>query len=233
MGNLEYHGSSQWIVFAPGVLRTDRYGLDSATCIWKRKQELGSAGAPELDSRHPLWSYLYMEKRTLEITPGFVVVTGEYVGIAGDRTRSQFDSNGASSEEPIETHSNFESFAGTPASPLNGAIYLDPETQLVTNVNDNATFGGFKGFVGGSKNPKAGVTSFLSPQAQVRETWMATTPVSALIGTISTPAVHPQVPGNWLVSGVSFQQRGRVYQNSIEWRSSGRNLWDVDIYGSI
>src|SRR6266850_916571 len=202
---LQYHGNTNLIVSEPGTLNTDRYGLDSATCVWRCPMD--SFGfAPQLGSPHPIWSYLTMEKRRLDITPGFLVITGEYIGITGGRTPSLFECSYGEVEEPIQAHPDFKNtIAGTPSSPLNGAIFVDFETQRKTSSDTRGVFLEFLGIKDGVLNPFAGVTSFLSPQATMRETWIATTPVTGgNLGHISFPPFSITLPNgaNWLFTGV-------------------------------
>lgn len=234
MVNLEHFGfnSGRLILNEPGTLNTDRFGLDTATAQWKTgRDDFGYA--PELGSQHPIWSWLYMEKRRLEISQGFLIITGEYVGITGGRTQSIWEACYASSEEDIQTHPDFTTtLAGTASNVKHGAIFVDIENpNRISTSDDRGVFTEFRTIVGGSRNLFAGIRAYLSPQVTVRETWMSTSRVSAIdVGKISVPGQAPLIQGNWLKTGASFTQRGRVYANSQEWRSSGRNLWNTDIY---
>lgn len=227
---LEYYGfrNGPLIVSHEGTLNTDRYGLDSATCEWKCQMERYDL-APQLNSQHPRWSWLYMEKRHVSIDPGFAVIVGEYCGITGGRTPSVFEATYGGTEEAIQTHQDFsDTIAGTASSPLNGAIFVDIENpdQISTN-NDRAVFTEFR-----SGHALSGTTSFFNPQVILRENWVSTSPVSGInIGKISSPPFGIAIDGNWLFTGATFQQRGRVYFNSREWRSSGRRGWNVLLYG--
>lgn len=233
---LEYHGFNAGLLIRShyGTLNTDRFGLDTATAEWKCQQDHYNL-APDLDSQHPIWSWLYMEKRRVEIAPeGFLITTGEYCGISGGRTPSVYEASYGSSEEKIEAHPDFvTTIAGTASSPKHGAIFVDKEnSELVTTNNDRGIFSGFLSIIDGAKNPFAAVTSFLSPQVTLRETWISTSPVSAAnIGKISSPPFSVTIEGNWLFTGASFQQRSRVYSNTREWRASGRHEWNTSIYG--
>ena len=207
-------------------------GLDTATCVWKCPMD--SFGLmPAMLSAHPIWTWLYMEKRRVEVTPGFLVITGQYAGITGGRTPSVFEVSFAGCEEPIETHPDFVSdIAGLPSAPLNGAVFIDPESGKISTDDEKAVFDKFRVNVGGSRNAFAGVAAYLSPEATAREIWLGTAMVSAAgLGHISGPGIGVSVPGNWLFTGVSSQQRGRVYSNAKEWRASGRNGWNNTIYG--
>lgn len=228
---LDIHGNNNLIVHEIGALTTDFYGLDTGRVIWKIRQDYHYQ-APAMRSPHPIWTWLNMEKRTIEILPGFAVITGEYAGIEGSRKPSVYECSAGTSDERIETHPDFVSnIAGRPSSPLNGAIFIDPKTNQPTTDDSKGVFDKFSALVGGERNPFAGVQSYLSPQVVLREVWIAKTQVVAnSVGKISAPPFTPGVPGNWLQTGVAFQQRGLVFQNSIEWRSSGRYSWNNTIY---
>lgn len=232
---LEYHGNRGLIVVSKGTLNTDYYGLDTATAVWKCPMDTFGSLAPGLRSRHPVWTYLVMEKRQVEIQPGFAMITGEYAGITGGRTPSVFECSFGNSDEPIESHPKFLSeIAGKPSTPLNGAIFVDPKTHLVT-TNDAAgksEFRGFAPYISGSLNAFAGIESYLASQVTIRETWIATSRLSGINnGKINTPPIAIAITGNWLQTGASFQQRGDVYQNTLEWRASGPRQWNATIYG--
>lgn len=234
---LEHKGFNRGrlILSEPGKLNTDRYGLSSAVAQWKTgRDDMQAAESLTLLSQHPIWTWLWMEKRTLEIDGGFLIITGEYCGIFGGATPAVYEACYASSEESIQTHPNFVStLAGTASNPKNGAIFLDFETGLASSDDTRGVFREFRTTIGTARNPLAGVTSFLSPQVTVRKTQMSLSPVSAVgVGTIQPPGAPVAISGNWLKTGASFIQRGRVYANTEEWRSSGRNQWNEDIYSS-
>lgn len=228
----EYHGNQGLILVSKGTLNTDYYGLDSATAIWKCPMDKLNL-IPNMLSQHPVWTWLSMEKRQVEHTPGYLIITGEYCGITGGSTPSVYELNYAGAEEPIETHPKFTSeIAGKPSSPLNGAVFIDPKTGAVSTDDATAVFDKFRTNVAGARNPFAGIMSYLSPEATIREVWLSTSPVSgANLGRISAPGFSVAIAGgNWLFTGISFQQRGRIYQNTREWRGSGRNGWNSTIY---
>lgn len=228
---LDIHGNNGLIVHEIGTLNTDYYGLDTGRVVWKIRQDYYN-NIPDMRSQHPIWSWLTMEKRTVAIEPGFALITGEYAGIQGSRKPSVFECSAGTSDEPIETHPDFvDNIAGKPSSPLNGAIFLDPKTNQPTTDDAKGVFDKFTAVVGGVRNEFAGVQAYLSPQVVLREVWISTIAVVANnVGKISSPPFTPGVPGNWLQTGVSFQQRGLVFQNVIEWRSSGRYNWNTTLY---
>ena len=231
---LEYHGQSS-LIYESSALRTDPYGLSTATCVWKTPKSNFHL-APALDSAHPVWGFLYMERREVALEPGFAVITGEYTGLEGGASRSVYELSFGLSDEPIQTHPDFLSdIGGKPSAILNGAYFVDPETGAKSTDDNVGVFDHFLGTIDGARNLFAGIESYLSPQVTLREIWTGTTPVVASgLGKINTPSggATPPIAGNWLLIGASFQQRGRVYSNTREWRGSGRNQWNPTIYGS-
>ncbi|MCW1921316.1 hypothetical protein OKA05_02055 [Luteolibacter arcticus] len=159
----------------------------------------------------------------------FYRVTYIYEGFINALPQPTYEFSGALSEEPIETHEDFEEFAGTPAEPVNGAVYLDPETGKVTEDDDTGVFSEF-----GVSGTKAGVSSYASPGGLWTETRYSINEPNELgdLGEIDTPNGNPpNFSGrNWLLWDISFRRRGFIYEIRISWKLSGRNGWDEDIY---
>lgn len=230
--SLEYHGNLGLILKFNGSLNTDKYGMDSAQAVWSVPMDNHSS-LPDLGTTHPVWSWMVMEKRRVDIEPGFAIGTGEYVGIRTGRTPSLFECSYAETEEPITTHPKFVStLGGKPSDPKNGAIFVDVETGEITRDDTRGVFLEFKKLSDDSSD-LGGTSSFLSPQATLRETWISLSNVgTAGLGLIASPPFGISAPngGNWLFTGISFQQRGLCFVNTREWRSSGRRGWNSDIY---
>jgi hypothetical protein len=153
-----------------------------------------------------------MEKRTVSIEHGgFTRTVCEYAGFEGAIEPIVEYSSGVS-EEPIETHHNFESFAGSPSSPKNGSLWEEKNGTMV-----------FKEFWSNPPNQFSGVTSYLVPVLVKRITTVEPTPVSvqAAVGHLS---------GGLLCVAASSTRRGKVYQNVLEYRGAGRRGWNVNIY---
>lgn len=227
---LEYHGNAGLITEKPGEVNTDIYGLETCTAVYKCPMDRLDL-IPAMFSQHPIFTYLYMERRRVSIDPGFLTITCEYAGIPGSITVPIYEIVWGTSEEPIETHPKFISdIAGTPSNPLNGAIFLD-ETGVLTQDDSRGIFSGFR-----SGSEFAGVTSYLDlAQMTWRVTFMTTDrPVSLSgVGHISSPAgpaPSPSDGGNWLYVGLTYTQRGIIYSVQEEWRGSGRNGWNETIY---
>jgi hypothetical protein len=215
---LSFYGLAGLWIESYGNLVTDIYGLSTATSVYVARTGSGFTSTPRMLSPHPVWNFMHLEKRTITIDYGFTRFVCEYAGFEGAPVPIIEWSSGVSSE-PIETHPDFENFAGTPSSPNNGAVFLDTETQKITNDNTKGKFAYFRSDTG---NDFAGVTTYLSPYKIKRETRLQTFP-------LSTSNVG-QKEGNMLVMAISSTQRGIVYQNTKEWRDGGRRGINPDIY---
>lgn len=213
----DYYGLEGLFVESLGQLHTDIYGLSSATAVYVSPSD--NIKYPAMYSAHPLWSFLRMERRTVSMEYGFCRTTAEYAGFEGVPIPVIEYSSGVS-EEPIQTHINFSSFAGTPSNPLNGAIFIDPDTQQISTDDSLAVF---DKFWSNPPNEFSGVTSYLLPVLIKRVTQLAATPliVDGVVGRLF---------GNLLCTAASCTQRGIVYQNVTEYREAGPRGWNHSIY---
>ena len=123
--------------------------------------------------------------------------------------------------EPIETHPDFATLAGTAASPANGAIYDDD--------------GRFTGWA--ATSAYRGIESYLAPTVRVRIAEVDTVDVTSAdleeIGTIqSVSASDAPTPSgyNWLCTDVSQVDQGDDYLITREYTLSGPSGWNTDIY---
>jgi hypothetical protein len=237
-GQLNVYGNTGLILESPGSNVTDIYGLETCTAVFK--SAVGEV--PAMFTYHPVFTWLNLERRRVDLSPegnrGFTVTTGEFAGISGP-TVPIYELDLGLSEEPIETHPKFVTdIAGTASAPLNGAIFVDEGTGLITSDDAHAVFSKFVSTIAGDRNPFAGITSYLDFSNSIwRKTEMlATNPTDlTLLGDIATPAGPApalDTGQNWLFIGMSYIQRGLVYSVKWEWRASGRRGWNETIYGA-
>lgn len=236
-GVLEIFGTSDLIVES-GDVHTDIYGLETCTAVFKLPQDMTSA-IPRMRAFHPIFTYLSMERRRVSITPGYLVITGEFAGIRGGFTESIYELSLGCSDEPIETHPRFISeIGGSPSSPLNGAIFVDPSNGKKTTIDAIGVFDHFQLLDNRALNSLSGISSYLeASQMCWRERYCANSRPSDLsnVGHIATPAgPYPSPPsgGNWLYMGANYEQRGSCFFITREWRASGRRGWNQLIYSS-
>jgi hypothetical protein len=200
-----------------GQLHTDIYGLSTATATWVAPVD--AMAYPNMYSAHPIWNFLHMEKRTVSMEYGHCRTVGEYAGFEGTPEPVIEYSTGVN-EEPIQTHPNFESFAGTPSSPQNGAQFRDPVTGKITSDD---SLGIFDKFWSNPPNEFAGVVSYLMPVLVERTTTIGPFPTgsTSLVG---------QLLGSMLCTNVTVTKRGIVYVTVVEKRSGGPRGWNSALY---
>lgn len=231
---LTIYGNDQFMIEDPGDVHTDLYGLESCTAVFKMPQDRFDL-VPPMFAYHPLFTYLNMERRRLAITPGYLIVTGEFVGIPGGQTTPIYEIAVGLADEPIETHPKFVTdIGGTPSSPKNGAVFLDPDGDISTD-DAIGRFAYFSHMVGGTLNTFAGIDSYLAAdQISFRQKFYATfrPNLTQQVGFINFPqGPAPPVSGpNWLLISCTYEQRGNIFFICNEWRNSGRRGWNTTIY---
>ena len=128
--------------------------------------------------------------------------------------------NRTPSSEPIDSHPEFESFAGTPDAPLNGAEF-----------DEN---GLFIGFVSADPNIWGGVTKYLQFAAVVTKTSVVNSvSTNQAIPRIDTPIGAPwplPTTVDWLKTNMDVVARGGVFEVMEEWTMSGPRGWNETLY---
>lgn len=227
-------GTSQTITQLGESFATDRYGVDTIQLIVKIPDNLFPQQVLADFAPHPRFSNMLLSKRDGQRgEPGYWNVTYTFEGFLLSAPEPTYELNTSLSQEPIQTHPDFASLAGTPSSPLNGAIFVDPETRRQSEA-ENAVFKEFSNNPEPGSQSKAGVDSYLVPGAEWREIKFQTTRPTGMknVGTIDTPSGSPPTLSgrDWLAWSESYVRRGGVYQVQTTWKLSGRNGWDTDIY---
>lgn len=239
----------------PATIEYDEEGLSSAelnyTVMW--------ASAPALVSQllyHPDFPWLKRESATItRIEACMALVKVRFKGIDPNADNDPvYSVSGSTSTEPIETHPKFKEFAGKwydQSTWVNGAKFIK------LGKEDAGKFLGFSqpkqdedelaGAEGDSdpeeSNPKAGVKSYLEGGMIFRIVTTSTSddggPEAAdmqKLGKIDEPDevdtfVEVDEKRNWLLITCSIEQVGDGSKVTREWKLSGRNGWDEDIYG--
>jgi hypothetical protein len=211
----------------------DRYGVHALTRVELVPSTDFSKLLRALYTRHPDFPAMAVSRvqwdKPRNYAGKFYRVSYIYEGFINSLPAATYELSGTLTEEPIETHKDFEEFAGTPSAPLNGAVFLDPETGKPTSDDELGVFSEFS--VAGDK---AGVSSYASPAVMWTETRFSVSEPSELgdLGEIDSPNGNPpSFSGrNWLLWDVSFRRRGFIYEIRVSWKLSGRKGWDEDIY---
>jgi hypothetical protein len=212
-----------------GQLQIDMYGLSTATATWYDHSDRPTL--PGLGDAHPIWTELKIERIRVDHQQTHWEISADYAGVIGT-PEAVYELDSSAIEEPIETHPDFEDFAGTPEDPLVTGGKKGNEFGAVFNQDTGA----FEGFVYGDKR---GVRGYLAPGAVWRMTQVQSeAPVEGVEDTgVIDPAPYGPIPAagtrNWLYTGMTYEQRGGCYTVRYEWKLSGRRGWDADIYASF
>jgi hypothetical protein len=224
--NVNFYGHT-FTTVNPGELMTDIFGLSTVTTVWKLKADAAVFSLLPMLMQHPIYTFTNMERRRVQISEGYYIVTGDFAGVDGGRSPSIYELCLGVADEPIETHPDFESdIGGTPSNPLHGAIFLGPDGQP---SSDNAT--GRFAYFNHSTN-LVGIESYLAAdQMTWRERYVINTqPTPGNVGHIDSPAGPAPVAINWIKLSCNYEQRGLAYFVTNEWRASGRRGWNTLIY---
>ncbi|MES2995900.1 MAG: hypothetical protein V4733_03730 [Verrucomicrobiota bacterium] len=211
-------------------LESDRYGVDMLTTAEEVPNDFFPLGLRGKGTGHPDFGFMAVSKYTAERGPGKIWrVTYLYEGYLTSLPEPTYELSGTLSQEPISTHPEFAEFAGTPSAPLNGAVFVDPETGKKT-IDD--TTGVFREF-GISGGRKAGADSYMDPGVLwTKISFTASDPSLRDLGKIDSPqGSPPSLSGrNWMFWETSSRQRGHIIELRETWKISGRGGWDEDFY---
>ncbi len=206
-------------VIRAGNVTVDKYGLATGQVTWwafSYDVMLGSR-IIRIGSPHPKAPSLGCEKIEYVDTEGGATAVASYAGLLGGATPI-YEIDSGSSCEPIETHPDFASFAGSLGAEVNGAIF-DPDN------------GSFLKFGNDAPNEFRGVTSYLVPTPIVRRTTISlSAPSTSTVGRRESPPATFGAVGTWLKVSVNSERRGNVYVSREEWKASGPRGWSTTIY---
>jgi len=221
----------------------DRNGLMTGVCVFLLKfQETVITDGPKKGDIHPIDIRLAIETLKTSYGPGICRITANYTGMednSADDSEPVYSLNVGTQQEPIETHPDFATFAGTPSAPLNKAVFIDAQNNEVTAANpaDPADNEKYKFSRFQLDSPLKGLDSFLD---STNTTWTQKYTSSVKpsdggdVGEIDSnlPGNPPSFGGNrnWLYTGMAFDQRAHVYSITRSWRLSGKDGWKSQIY---
>lgn len=213
------HGNPGLQLQPGSTVDEDENGLLTAECSYE-----GDAAYSQfypVGTLHPYDYRLTAYKRRLtRLATGKCRITLSYIGITSDPTPMFIEHPGGSGQEPIETHPDFATLAGTPASPLNGAIFDED--------------GRFLGFAD-PENKLAGVTSYIVPSVIVTLSYYTHYVPNlgrvAKVSNLSIPdLIRPPNVRDFLLIGVPYRKIGNLFQVSLQLLGSGPNGWNRKIY---
>jgi hypothetical protein len=175
---------------------------------------------PQIGSTHPDDSRLKQFQRNITYAPNSeVIMTASYFGLTLSKTAETISYSGGQNNDPIETHPDFESFAGTQGAPLNGAVFDDDTGEFI-------------GFISGDYQ---GVQYYLTAATVISLSYWTDSPpvlknrmsiVASLPGFVTPPDVV-----NFLLLDSPYRQIGTwYYQVTEQYLGSGVKGWDPIIY---
>lgn len=180
------------------------------------------ANLPRMKSPHPRESRCEVYNREITYLPlRKVQLVASYFGLISNKTEPVLAYTPNTDKEPIETHPLFEDFAGTKASPKNGAKF-DDDT------------GEFLGFFDQSIKDLFGVGHYLVPSTMVSLTyWQSSVPSVS-----KRMSIKSSIPGfrkpsdvkNFLLLDLPYRQIGSFYQVTEQYLGSGPDGFSTKIY---
>ena len=178
-------------------------------------------------SPHPIWSDLYCKSVGIKRHGEGAIITAQYEGSEfvwdSDRDSSEntVEVSCTMREEPIESHPDFERWAGSPDKPNCGIF------------DDDGKFIGWNSKTEGGKI-MAGVKSYLVPSYSAAVGYISRgMPSLGGIGSIGGGSGLPAVGGNrqWMCTGISYQSMSDGnYKVSETYLLSGPKGWNRYIY---
>ena len=236
MAENRVYGGGGRVWTAGGEISADRAGLwtASAECYFDAGEW---SQAPKVGDAHPLAPFLLAEKVRVITLPGRWKAVVDFAGIEAEYSNPVYDLDPGTGTEPIETHRDFiEVLAGTPANPLNGAVFLDKNGNVSKSMEPGvARFDHFAAFIDGAKNPFGGDTGFLEANNTfwIKSWTSKSRPISSNCLSIGTPDGDPPDFGgkyNWLIFPIAMTERGGAWSCQQRSMLSGRNGWNPLIY---
>lgn len=178
-------------------------------------------------SPHPIWSDLYCKSVGIKRHGEGAIITAQYEGSEfvwdsdKDSSENTVEVSCTMREEPIESHPDFERWAGSPDKPNCGIF------------DDDGKFVGWNSKTQGGKI-MAGVKSYLVPSYSAAVGYISRgMPSLGGIGSIGGGSGLPAVGGNrqWMCTGISYNKMADgKYKVSITYLLSGPNGWNKYIY---
>lgn len=180
------------------------------------------ANLPRMKAPHPRESRCEIYNRDITYLPlRKVQLVASYFGLISNKTEPVLAYMPNTDKEPIETHPLFEEFAGTKASPKNGAKF-DDDT------------GEFLGFYDQAIKDLFGAAHYLVPATMVSLTyWQSSVP-----SLTKRMSIKASIPGfrkpsdvkNFLLLDIPYRQIGSFYQCTEQYLGSGPNGFSTKIY---
>jgi len=177
---------------------------------------------PQMGSAHPREARCELYNREITYLPlDRVQMVGSYFGLVSKKTNAILSYTPNTNQEPVTSHPNFTTFAGTADAPLNGATF-DTDT------------GEFLGFYDQTITDLFGVQYYLTPSTLLsRSYWTSDVPslsrrmrrVATVDGFRKPADVH-----EFLILDYPYRQIGNFYQVTELIMGSGPNGFSATLY---
>jgi hypothetical protein len=182
----------------------------------------GLSNLPQMGSAHPTDYRCELYNREITyLTLDRIQMTGSYFGLVANTTEAIISYTPNTNQEPITSHPQFESFAGTSENPSNGATF-DEDT------------GEFLGFFDPAIKNLFGVMYYLTPATLLSRTyWTKTVPLlNKRMKRITTiPGFRkPSDCKEFLILDYPYRQIGNFYQVTEQIMGSGPNGFSTILY---
>lgn len=232
-GTLE--GSVVWKLDASLVTPGKKnIGVDTSTLLPEVANGDGEPG-----SLHPDDGRLECYNRTLSYgSNGILTCTASYFGLVTSKTDYEISFTGGTQVDRIETHKDFELFAGKLGAPLNGAKF-DEETGEFLGFTEFVDFNAKKDNAGDDAHFQ-GIQNYLVPTTTITLSWWQDeVPKPSKLAVVSDflPLVEetrkPKGVKNFLLINETYQQVGNFYQITQNYLGSsveGGKGWNKTIY---
>lgn len=209
------------------VVEFNDFGVARATQVFEINYDIAT-GEVDKRTRHPRYPWLKRKAGTIKRLPAnSSMVSISYEGVPPETNEKFYSLKASLSSAPLATHPKFNLFAVE----ANGAIF-DGENR----------FQGWEMEIDGEKNPFYGVESWLVPGFIYEENWVRGRSVGEAnefekSGEIDTPPSSPAKirigTRNWLFLGGDLKIIGDGSKMTRQWRLSGPDGWNSDIYTNI
>lgn len=206
-----------------------------ARCRWDQRGALLPAiGTRPGPSGREYSNYVFLTKRTcIKLPAGLCKFMLYYQGVSpsGNLPPSYGEFVAGQAEFPIQTHPDFDDFAGTPANPVNNSKWNPDDGSFIK-------FGEYASDGTTLNTSWAGVTTYATAQVTWRWHTFSSTgdfDLSKLDKTYNTPTgFSGTTPSgrNWLKTGHSSVQQGYVWHTTDDFLLSGPGGWNTTIYPS-
>lgn len=190
--------------------------------------ETATTKAPTVDSSaHPVYTNLVCSEFSIKKHGTGAIITASYEGVSctwdsdEDASSNTVEVSCTMREEPIETHPDFTTWAGTPSIPIAGRFDSDGDFlgwDVSTPIGEELK----------------GITSYLVPSYAATKSYKSSSePSLGATGSIGSFSGLPSLPDGrqWMLTGISYSKiSSGSYDVTVNYLSSDTKGWNTRIY---